>query len=158
MKIAVYPGTFDPITNGHLDLIKQAAAIFDRVIVTVAVNRHKKPLFTVDERLEMIRDSIKPFSNVDSESFEGLIVDFAKQNKAGVLIKGLRAVSDFEYELQMALVNKKLAGGVVTAFLTPDEKFIYLSSTIVKEVATYGGNISDLVPPLVAKKVKEKLA
>lgn len=158
MKIAVYPGTFDPITNGHLDLIKQAAAIFDRVIVTIAVNRHKKPLFTVDERLEMIRETIKPFSNVECQDFEGLIVDFARKNGASVLIKGLRAVSDFEYELQMALVNKKLAGGVVTAFLTPDEKFIYLSSTIVKEVATYKGDISDLVPPFVAEKVKEKLA
>ena len=156
MSIAIYPGTFDPITNGHVDIIKQAAEIFDKVIVTIAVNRNKKPLFSLDDRLNMIRQSIETLHNVEAEAFEGLIVTFANQKKASVLIKGLRAVSDFESELQMALINKKLAGNVVTAFLTPDEKFIYLSSTIIKEVAAYGGDISDLVPLPVAEMVKKK--
>ncbi|MBX7151873.1 pantetheine-phosphate adenylyltransferase [bacterium] len=157
MKTAIYPGTFDPITHGHLDIIGRASALFDKVIVTVAINPKKKPLFTIDERMELIRSVVQPYPNVECESFDGLLVNFAREKNATALIRGLRAISDFEYEFQMALVNRKLSDKLVTVFLMPGEKFTYLNSTIVKEVAMFGGDISAFVPSLVEAKVKEKI-
>lgn len=157
MKTAIYPGTFDPITYGHLDIIGRASALFDKVIVTVAINPKKKPMFSIDERIDLIRSVVQPHPNVECESFDGLLVNFAQEKNATVLIRGLRAISDFEYEFQMALVNRKLSEKLVTVFLMPGEKFTYLNSTIVKEVAMFGGDISAFVPPLVEAQVKEKI-
>ncbi len=159
LKIAIYPGTFDPITNGHLDLIKRALKIFDRLIVAIGENPAKKPLFTLEERLNMIKEVIKDLperDRVEVESFEGLLVDFTKKKQAVAIIRGLRAVSDFEYEMQLALMNRKLSNSIDTIFLMPSLKWIFLSSSIIKEAAKLGGDISDLVPPLVAEKLKEK--
>ncbi|NUM81149.1 pantetheine-phosphate adenylyltransferase [bacterium] len=157
MKTAIYPGTFDPITYGHLDIIGRASALFDKVIVTVAINPKKKPMFSIDERIDLIRSVVQPHPNVECESFDGLLVNFAQEKNATALIRGLRAISDFEYEFQMALVNRKLSEKLVTVFLMPGEKFTYLNSTIVKEVAMFGGDISAFVPPLVEAQVKEKI-
>ncbi len=154
--IAIYPGTFDPITNGHIDIIDRAVNIFDRVIVTLAVNQTKKPLFANAERLEMIKDAVIKIPNVDIAEFDGLLVDFAVKNKAKVIIRGLRAISDFEYEFQMALMNKKLSQEITTVFLMPNEKYTYLNSTIVKDVAKFNGNIDDFVTKLVAQKLFNK--
>lgn len=159
-KIAIYPGTFDPITNGHIDIIERASRFFDKIYITVAKNPAKSPLFSVQERVEMIQKSIEGLSNgADLEviTFDGLVVECARQCQASVIIRGLRAISDFEYELQMALMNRKLAEEITTVFLMPHEKYTYLNSTIVKEVASFGGDISELVPPIVQKKLKEKL-
>ncbi len=157
MKItAIYPGTFDPITNGHLDIIERAAEIFSEVIVAVAQNSAKEPLFTDEERLEMIRSSVRHLKNVQVDCFEGLLVAYAKKKKASVVVRGLRAVSDFEYEFQMALTNRKLAGKLTTVFLMPHEKYTYLSSSLVREIAQHGGNVSDFVPEVVLKKLKKK--
>jgi pantetheine-phosphate adenylyltransferase len=158
MKIALYPGTFDPLTYGHIDIIERASVLFDRVIVTVAKNPRKSPLFTAEERIEMIRDAVKPWTNITCESFDGLIVNFAKERQATALIRGLRVISDFENELQMAHVNRRLAHGLVTIFLMPGEKYTYLNSSIVKEVASFGGDIGSFVTPAIAEKVKEKLS
>ena len=155
-KIAIYPGTFDPITNGHIDIIERARVLFDRVIVTIALNQEKQPLFTVEERKEMIRQSTEHIEGVEVDDFGGLLVHYAQGKGAIALIRGLRAVSDFEYEFQMALMNKKLAKNLLTVFLMPNEKYTYLDSTIVKEVAQLGGNISCFVPAFVVKKLKEK--
>jgi len=159
MKIALYPGTFDPVTNGHLDIIERASQLFDKVIVTVAVNSSKTPMFTTDERKEMIRLAVKEkkIKNVSIESFNGLLVGFARKKKATVLIRGLRAVSDFEYEFQMALMNRKLAPKITTVFLMPHEKYTYLNSSIIREVARLKGDVSDLVPRSVRKYIKKKL-
>lgn len=156
MKTAIYPGTFDPLTYGHLDIIERASTLFDKIIVTVAKNPKKSPLFSVEERISMVHDAVKNFLNVSCESFDGLIVDFAKRSNATVLIRGLRAISDFEYELQMAHVNRKLLNTLVTVILMPGEKYTYLNSTIVKEVAQFGGDISAFVPPPIAEKVVAK--
>ena len=156
MKIAIYPGTFDPITNGHIDIAERAVTLFDKVIVTIAVNSAKKPLFSIEERKEMIRYSLSHLPNVEIDAFEGLLMEYARMRKASAVIRGLRAISDFEYELQMALMNRKLAEEVVTVFLMPNVKYTYLNSTIVKEVASFGGDISGLVPDVVAKKLTEK--
>lgn len=156
-KIAIYPGTFDPITLGHIDIIERASKIFDSVIVTLAVNPSKEPLFSAEERLEMISDAVQNFSNVTIEKFDGLLVNYAIEKKALVIIRGLRAISDFEYEFQMALMNRKLANDIQTVFLMPHEKYTYLNSTIVKGVARFGGNISSFVTPMVAGKLYEKL-
>jgi pantetheine-phosphate adenylyltransferase len=156
MKNALYPGTFDPLTNGHLDIIERAAKLFDRVIVTVARNSRKSPLFTVEERVEMIREAIRQWPNVTCESFDGLIVDFAREQKASVLIRGLRTVSDFESEMQMAQVNRRLADELVTIFMMPEEKYTYLNSSIVKEIASYGGDIRSFVPAEIEQKVMRK--
>ncbi len=153
---AIYPGTFDPITNGHIDIVKRAGNIFSSVIVTVAQNPKKDPLFSTDERLEMIHDALKTFPNVRVEQFDGLLVNFALKNNATVIIRGLRAISDFEYEFQMALMNKKLAETISTVFLMPNEKYTYLNSTIIKNVAKFHGNIDDFVSKLVAQKLKQK--
>jgi pantetheine-phosphate adenylyltransferase len=156
MKTAIYPGTFDPITNGHLDVIRRAAELFDAVIVVIARNSAKKPLFTDAERRRMVTVSVKSFRNVSVDSFDGMLVKYALRKKAVAIIRGLRAVSDFEYEFQMALMNRKLAGEVSTVFLMPHEKYTYLNSSIVREIAGVGGNVSDFVPPVVEKLLAKK--
>lgn len=160
MKTALYPGTFDPITNGHIDIIERASRLFDRIIVTVARNPAKTPLLTAEERVFLIQQvlaEIETKATLLVETFEGLIVDFAKKHKANAIIRGLRAVSDFEYEFQMALMNRRLNQDVSTVFLMPHERYTYLNSTIVKEVASFGGDISNFVPPVVEMKLKKKL-
>lgn len=156
MKKVIYPGTFDPITFGHIDIIKRAVELFDQVIVTVAKNPSKTFLFTVEERLEMLKVSLKDYNKVEVDSFDGLVVDHARELGAVGIIRGLRAISDFEYEFQMALMNRKLDGELATIFLMPHEKFTYLNSTIVRNLAQFQGDVSDFVPEIVAKKLKEK--
>jgi pantetheine-phosphate adenylyltransferase len=156
-RIAVYPGTFDPITYGHMDVIKRGTNLFDRVIVLVARNSSKTPLFTPDERVSMIRDVFGRNRNVTVDVFDGLLVEYVHRLKATAIIRGLRAVSDFEYEFQMALTNRKLDGKVDTIFLVPDERYTYLNSTIVREIARLGGDVSDFVPPHVRKYLNAKL-
>jgi len=155
-RIAIYPGTFDPITLGHIDIIRRGSKLFDQVVVTIAINQSKMPLFTIDERIEMINDAINDFSNVSVEKFDGLLVNFATQQNASVIIRGLRAVSDFEYEFQMALMNKHLQNDITTVFLMPNEKYTYLNSTIVKDVAKFGGNFDKFVTKFVAEKLVQK--
>ncbi len=155
-KIAIYPGTFDPFTYGHLDIVERAIKIFDELIVTIAMNSKKQPLFSVNERLEFIKDATGAIPHVQTDCFEGLLVDFAQKKNAVAVIRGLRAISDFEFEFQMALMNHRLNQNISTVFLMPNEKYTYLNSTIVKEVAEFGGNIENLVPPLVAQKLKQK--
>ncbi len=157
MKIALYPGSFDPITYGHIDIIKRACTLFDKVIVSVAVNINKKPLFNEEERMDLIKYSVKEFPKVQVDSFNGLLVNYAKKCKANAVIRGLRAVSDFEYEFQMALVNRKLDEELVTVFLMPHEKYSYLNSSIVKELARFGGEISCFVPQHVEQLLFKKL-
>jgi len=156
VNTAIYPGSFDPITYGHLDIIERSSKFFDSLIVAVLSNPQKKPLFTTEERIAMIRDSVKHIPNVEVESFQGLLVDFAGIKKARIIIKGLRAVSDFEYELQMALMNKKLNDYVETFFMMTSAKYSYLSSSVVKEVASFGGCVRNLVPAMVESRLKEK--
>jgi len=156
-KIAIYPGSFDPITWGHIDVIKRASLLFDHVIVAIANNMNKQPLFSVDERLEMIRDSITGITNVTVDSFQGLLVKYARRNNAVAVIRGLRAVSDFEFELQMALVNRKLDEQLITVFLMPHEKYSYLNSSIVRELASLDGNIDCFVPEIVKQKLLIKM-
>jgi pantetheine-phosphate adenylyltransferase len=156
MKRVIYPGTFDPVTYGHIDVIQRAIDLFDEVVVTVAKNPTKSPLFTVSERLEMLEDCLSKFDSVTVDSFSGLIVDHAKQVGAVGIIRGLRAISDFEYEFQMALMNRKLDENLRTIFLMPHEKFTYLNSTIVRNLAQFEGDVSDFVPPVVVKKLIEK--
>jgi pantetheine-phosphate adenylyltransferase len=160
MKIAIYPGTFDPITNGHLDIIERAAQLFDKVIVTVAVNSSKTPMFTGEERVEMIQAIIKQkrFKNVSVERFNGLLVAFATEKKASAIIRGLRAISDFEYEFQMALMNRKQSEMIDTVFLMPAEKYTYLNSSIVREIARLDGKFKDFVHPVVFRALKKKLS
>jgi pantetheine-phosphate adenylyltransferase len=156
--MALYPGTFDPITNGHVDLVRRALFLFPKVIVLVARNSTKTPLFSVEERVDMIREVFRGERGVEVDEFDGLLVDYAQRRKASVIIRGLRAVSDFEYEFQMALMNRKLAGKVDTLFLVPHENYTYLNSTIVREVARLGGNIAGFVPPVVRKQLQNKFA
>jgi pantetheine-phosphate adenylyltransferase len=156
-KIAIYPGTFDPITRGHLDIIERGSSLFDRIIVTLAINQSKEPLFTLEERIEMIRDAVKNIKNVTVEKFDGLLVTFAAQKKANVILRGLRAISDFEYEFQMALMNQHLENKITTVFLMPNEKYTYLNSTIIKDIAKFGGNVERFVTAFVAQKLKKKL-
>ena len=155
-RIAIYPGTFDPITNGHLDVIRRALTMFDRLIVTVAINDRKSPLFTAQERMDMIRTATRSLKRVSVDSFQGLLVNYAIGRRAPVVIRGLRAISDFEYELQMALMNRNLEPKVETIFLMPSEKYIYLNSGLVKEIARFGGDLGGLVPPIVAAKLRRK--
>ncbi|MCX8010474.1 MAG: pantetheine-phosphate adenylyltransferase [Ignavibacteria bacterium] len=156
MKIAIYPGTFDPITFGHLDVIKRSADIFDKIIVAVLENANKTPLFTKEERIEMIKSSVSNITNVEVDVFQGLLVDYAKRKNAIAVIRGLRAVSDFEYEFQMALMNRKLSEELTTLFLMPNEKYTYLNSTIVRELARLGADVSEFVPKIVVEKLAEK--
>jgi pantetheine-phosphate adenylyltransferase len=154
--LAIYPGSFDPVTNGHLDLIERGAKIFDRLSVAVLHNQDKLPLFTVDERVEMLREVTRRWSNVDVDVFGGLLVEYAERRGAQVLLRGIRAISDYEYELQMALMNRKLAPGIETVFMMPAEAYSYLSSRLVKEVFNLGGDISKLVPPVVIERLRAK--
>jgi pantetheine-phosphate adenylyltransferase len=156
-QIALYPGTFDPITYGHIDVVKRAAELFPRVIVLVARNSAKTPLFSDDERITMIREVFRKNRSVDVDGFDGLLVDYARRHEARVIVRGLRAVSDFEYEFQMALTNRKLAPTIDTVFLVPHEQYTYLNSTIVREVARLGGDVSDFVPKSVHRRLLEKL-
>jgi pantetheine-phosphate adenylyltransferase len=160
MKIAVYPGTFDPITNGHLDIVRRASRIFDRTVVAISENPLKNPLFTLEERKALAEEAVVGIKNVRVEAFDGLLVLYAKSKKADAIIRGLRAVSDFDYEFQMALLNRKLAPDLETVYLMPSEEYSYINSTIVKEVAHLGGKLDCFLPPGVAKalrgKIKEK--
>ena len=155
-KIALYPGTFDPITLGHVDIIQRSSKLFDRVIVTLAKNVNKKPLFSVEERIAMITDAVRDLENVEVEAFDGLLINFARQRGISVIVRGLRAISDFEYEFQMALMNRQMAEEITTVFLMPHEKFTYLNSTIIRDVASFGGDIKKFTTPFVANKLKEK--
>jgi pantetheine-phosphate adenylyltransferase len=156
--IAIYPGSFDPLTNGHLDLIERGAKIFDELIVAILRNPEKEPLFSLDERTEMIRAMTRERDNVRVDSFDGLMVDYALQVGATAVLRGIRAISDYEYELQMALMNRKLEPRLETVFMMPAETYSYLSSRLVRQVATLGGSVRGLVPELVEKKLREKLA
>ncbi|MDH5173965.1 MAG: pantetheine-phosphate adenylyltransferase [Elusimicrobiota bacterium] len=156
-KIAVYPGSFDPVTNGHIDVIKRAIQLFDRVIVAVIDNANKNVLFSVEERMEMLRAVTRGLSGVVVSHFDGLLVDYVKKKRAKVIIRGLRAVSDFEYEFQMALTNRKLAPDIETVFLMPAESYTYLSSSIVKEVVSLKGNVKGLVPRQIEARLRRKL-
>ncbi len=155
-KVAIYPGSFDPITNGHLSIIRRALEIFDKLIVAILINPRKKPLFSVEERIYMIKEATKDLKNIEVDTFEGLLVDYAVKKGAKAIIRGLRATSDFEYEFQMALMNRKLNSSIQSIFLMTDYKWLYVSSSIVKEVASFGGDVSGLVPEIVCKKLKEK--
>jgi pantetheine-phosphate adenylyltransferase len=155
-KIAIYPGTFDPITNGHVDLIQRGLRIFDQIIVAVALNPKKAQLFTIDERVRMAEEAIKGLGNVKVEPFDGLLMDYARGKGASAIIRGLRAVSDFEYELQMALMNRRLDSEIETVFMMPSEEYSYLTSSIVKEVASLNGSVKGLVPEVVEKAFRKK--
>ncbi|MEG6567827.1 pantetheine-phosphate adenylyltransferase [Thermoanaerobacterium saccharolyticum] len=157
MNIAVYPGSFDPVTNGHLDVIKRAAKVFDKLIVAVLVNPSKAPMFSLEERVEMLKDATAEIENVEIDSFSGLLIEYLEKVNSKIIVKGLRMVSDFEYEFQMALINKKLNPEVETIFFMTSNKYGYLSSSIVKEVARFGGCLSDLVPDSVIEKILQKL-
>jgi pantetheine-phosphate adenylyltransferase len=153
---AVYPGSFDPVTNGHIDLIQRSAALFDKVIVAILRNTEKTPLFTVEERIEMLEDSTRDLKNVSVTSFEGLLVDYAERIGVSVIVRGIRAVSDYEYELQMALMNRRLSNRIETVFMLPAESYSFLSSKLVKEIAGLGGAITGFVPPDVERRVRQK--
>ncbi len=154
---AVYPGTFDPLTKGHEDLVARAAKLFGEVIVAVAHSQPKRPCFTLEERIGLARDILQPYPNVKVMGFTGLLSDFLTQQEGRVILRGLRAVSDFEYEFQMAGMNRKLNPGVETMFLTPSDKYMFISATIVREIATLGGNVDDFVHPLTSRALKTKM-
>jgi pantetheine-phosphate adenylyltransferase len=155
--LAIYPGSFDPVTNGHLDLIERAARIFGRLTVAVLRNAEKAPLFSLEERMEMLRETTSTLSNVEIDSFEGLLVDYARRVEARILLRGIRAVSDYEYELQMASMNRKLAPELETVFMLPGEAYSYLSSRLVREIAQLGGPVTGLVPPAVEQRLRAKV-
>ena len=155
-KVAIYPGTFDPITNGHIDLITRSLRIFDEVIVAVAPSKKKEPMFTVEERIKLIEQSITNLNGARADSFDNLLMDYAEETRSLAVVRGLRAVSDFEYELQMALMNRRLNANIETVFLMPDQEYIFLSSTIVKEVISFGGSVKGLVPKAVEKALDKK--
>jgi len=154
--IAVYPGTFDPVTNGHIDLVERSLRIFDELIIAIAANPKKAPLFSLEERIDMFKRVSTRYKHVKIEGFDGLLVDYVKQKKAVGIIRGLRAVSDFEYEMQMALMNRRLDSQIETVFLMPNEEYSFITSTIVKEAASYGGDVSSLVPKAVVEKLAKK--
>lgn len=156
MKTSVYPGSFDPVTNGHVDVIERASKIFEKVIIAVGDNPEKKPLFTIQERIDMIKEVTKNLKNVEVEGFEGLLLDFVKEEKSKIIIRGLRAVSDFEFEFQRALLNRKINGDIETIFIMTKEDYVYLNSSIVKEMAMFGGSVGKLVPRIVKEKLREK--
>lgn len=157
-RVAVYPGSFDPITNGHVDIIERGARLFDRIIVAVLVNSDKQPLFTVQERVDTAREVFRDRPTVQVDAFEGLLIDFARQKRASVIVRGLRAVSDFEYEFQMALMNRRLAPDIETVFMMPAEAYTYISSRLVREVFALGGAVQGLVPPIVEARLRKKFA
>lgn len=154
---AVYPGTFDPITLGHQDLVRRASALFDKVVVGIAVSEAKRPFFQLDERIRLAREVLKPYRNVSVEGFRGLLMDFVRKQDAHVILRGLRAVSDFEYEFQMAGMNRNLYPDVETVFLTPAEQYQFISATIVREIATLGGDVSKFVQPVVARSLAQRV-
>ncbi|MEA3417010.1 MAG: pantetheine-phosphate adenylyltransferase [Thermodesulfobacteriota bacterium] len=155
-KIAVYPGSFDPITNGHLDIIERGLKLFDKIIVVILYNSTKKCLFTIEERIKMIEESLSGFSNVEVDKFNGLLINYAKKREANTILRGMRAVSDFEYEFQLALMNRRLNREIQTVFLMTGLRWIFTSSSIIKEAARFGGDIEGMVPPVVNRKLKEK--
>jgi pantetheine-phosphate adenylyltransferase len=156
-SIAIYPGSFDPVTNGHLDLIERGEKMFDLLIVAVLQNADKSPLFSVNERVEMLREVTKQWTDVEVDVFDGLLVDYARKRNAGVILRGIRAVSDYEYELQMALMNRKLEGRLETVFMLPGLSYSYLSSKLVREIAQLGAPLTGLVPPIVEERLKAKV-
>lgn len=157
-RIAIYPGSFDPVTNGHLDIIERGCKLFDNIIVTILHNPNKKFLFTVEERMEMLGSCIKDIPNVEADFYNGLLVDYAKKRKAQAILRGIRAVSDFEYEFQMALMNRRLNRDIQTVSLMTGLRWIFTSSSIIKEAAKFGGDITGMVPPLVEQKLKKKFS
>ena len=156
MSIAVYPGSFDPVTYGHLDIIKRSIRVFDKLVIGILLNSEKNPLFSMEERVEFLTEATKDMENVEVKSFSGLLVDFARENNADITVRGLRAVTDFEYELQIAQINNKLDSNLDTMFFTTSTEYAYLSSTIVREIASYHGDVSELVPPYVEQMLKQK--
>jgi pantetheine-phosphate adenylyltransferase len=157
-RIAIYPGSFDPITNGHLDLIQRGSRLFDRLIVSILRNESKEPLFSVEERIEMLREVAAPYPNVEVDSFDGLLVDYAADHAATAILRGIRAISDYEYELQMALMNRRLRPEIETLFLMSNEAYSFISSRMVKEVFSLGGNISGLAPPPVEARMRGRFS
>ena len=155
-KIAIYPGFFDPITNGHLSIVTRGLEIFDKLIISILNNPQKAPLFSIDERISMIKQAVQDNPNIEVDTFGGLLVDYVIQKKSNIILRGIRALSDFEYEFQMALMNRKLNRDVQSVFLMTDYKWFYISSTIIKEAASFGGDVSGLVPEFVDEKLKEK--
>jgi len=155
MKVAIYPGTFDPVTYGHLDIVKRASQLFDKIIIVVSNNPNKNPHFSLEMRRTFVEETVTDLENVSVDTFNGLIVNYAKDKGASALIRGLRAVSDFEYEFQMALMNRKLMPELETVFLMPSEEYTYINSSIAKEVASFGGNVDRFLPPAVVKALKE---
>ncbi len=156
--LAVYPGSFDPLTNGHVDIITRGARLFDRIIVAVLINAEKSPLFTKEERVEIARLVFRDMPNVEVDTFDGLLVDYVERRQAQVIVRGLRAVSDFEFEFQMALMNQRLNGGIETIFMMPAERYTYTSSRLIKEVFRLGGRVHGLVPDMVEERLRAKLA
>jgi pantetheine-phosphate adenylyltransferase len=157
-SVAIYPGSFDPVTNGHLDLIGRGEKMFDQLIVAVLRNAEKEPLFSLSERVDMLREVTDHWETVEVDVFDGLLVDYARKRGAAVILRGIRAVSDYEYELQMALMNRKLEPRLETVFMLPGESYSYLSSKLVREIARLGGNLSDLVPPIVEQRLRSKVS
>ncbi len=158
MKTAVYPGSFDPATNGHIDVIERALKLFDRIIVAVGDNPGKKPLFSTKERIEMLKESTKHLKNLEIDSFSGLLLDYAKSKNSKIIIRGLRAVSDFEFEFQRALLNRVVDSGIETVFIMTKEDYVYLNSSIIKEIAMFQGKVTGLVPKIVENKLREKFS
>ena len=157
-RIAIYPGSFDPVTNGHLDIMERGLSLFDTIIVTIMTNPSKTALFTIEERLEMLSESVRKLKGIEVDTYGGLLVDYARKRKAAAILRGMRAISDFEYEFQMALMNRRLNRHVQTVFLMTGMKWIFTSSSIIKEAARFGGNITGMVPAVVCEKLKEKFA
>ena len=155
-RTAIYPGTFDPITNGHVSIVKRGLKIFDKLIIAILNNPQKAPLFSIEERIQMIQESVKGLENVEIDTFDDLLVDYVKKKDSNIILRGLRALSDFEYEFQMALINRKLNRDIQSVFLMTDYKWFYTSSTIIKEAASFDADIGGLVPNIVAQKLKEK--
>jgi pantetheine-phosphate adenylyltransferase len=153
MRVAIYPGTFDPLTNGHVDIITRGAKLFDRIVVAILLNAGKNPLFSVKERIDIIHEAFRGQQNVEVESFDGLLVEYARRKRAHAIVRGLRAVADFEYEMQMALMNRHLSADIETVFMMPAEQYTYVSSRLVKEVAALGGSVAGLVPPAVEARL-----
>ena len=155
-NIAIYPGSFDPLTNGHVDIIQRGSRLFDRIVIAILLNIEKAPLFTVEERVEIARDVFRAYPNVEVDTFDGLLVEYARRKRASVIVRGLRAISDFEYEMQMALMNRHLNPDVETVFMMPAETYTYVSSRLVKEVVALGGSVTNLVPSIVESRLRDK--
>ena len=155
-NVAIYPGSFDPLTNGHVDIIQRGSKLFDRIVIAILLNIEKAPLFTVQERVEIAREVFRGYPNVEVDTFDGLLVEYARSKRASVIVRGLRAISDFEYEMQMALMNRHLNPDVETVFMMPAETYTYVSSRLVKEVVALGGSVTNLVPSIVDSRLREK--